>query len=82
MKAIVCESFGPPDALVLRDLPDPTPGEGEVVVDVHAAGVNYPDALMVQGRYQVRPPTPFTPGAEAAGVVSAVGADVRHVMLM
>ncbi|PYE51128.1 NADPH:quinone oxidoreductase family protein [Deinococcus yavapaiensis] len=79
MNAVVCESFGPIDALALRALPDPTPGPDEVVIDVKAAGVNYPDALMVQGQYQVKPSLPFVPGAEAAGVVSAVGENVRHV---
>ncbi|WP_296945174.1 NADPH:quinone oxidoreductase family protein [uncultured Massilia sp.] len=76
MKAIVCKAWGPPASLVLEDLPDPVPGPGQVVVAVHAAGVNFPDVLTVQGKYQVRPPLPFTPGMEFAGVVRAVGPDV------
>ncbi|MEF2277189.1 NADPH:quinone oxidoreductase family protein [Deinococcus sp. YIM 134068] len=77
MRALICDHFDQPEALTVREVPDPTPGPGEVVLDVEAAGVNFPDALMVQGLYQVRPPFPFTPGAEAAGVVSAVGEGVR-----
>jgi len=77
MKAIRCTAWGPPDSLVLDDLPDLAAGPGEVVVDVKAAGVNFPDVLTVQGKYQVRPPLPFTPGNEFAGVVRAVGAGVR-----
>ena len=73
MKAIVCKDWGPPDSLELQDLPALVPGPGEVVVDVRAAGVNFPDVLTVQGKYQVRPPLPFTPGNEFAGVVRAVG---------
>jgi NADPH2:quinone reductase len=73
MKAIVCHEFGPIEALRLQDCPDPVAGEGEVLIDVHAAGVNFPDGLMVRGEYQVKPPRPFTPGSEVAGVVAAVG---------
>lgn len=77
MKAIRCTAWGPPGSLVLDDLPDLEAGPGDVVVDVKAAGVNFPDVLTVQGKYQVRPPLPFTPGNEFAGVVRAVGAGVR-----
>ncbi len=77
MKAIVCKEWGPPDSLEVQDLPDLVPGPGEVAVDVRAAGVNFPDVLTVQGKYQVRPPLPFTPGNEFAGVVRAVGEGVR-----
>ncbi|MDY0978134.1 NADPH:quinone oxidoreductase family protein [Massilia sp. CFBP9012] len=76
MKAVRCTAWGPPDSLVLEDLPEPVAGPGDVVVDVKAAGVNFPDVLTVQGKYQVRPPLPFTPGNEFAGVVRAVGAGV------
>jgi len=76
MKAVRCTAWGPPDSLVIEDLPDLVAGPGEVVVDVKAAGVNFPDVLTVQGKYQVRPPLPFTPGNEFAGVVRAVGAGV------
>ena len=77
MKAIVCKAWGPPDSLELQDLPDLMPGPGEVAVDVRAAGVNFPDVLTVQGKYQVKPPLPFTPGNEFAGEVRAVGEGVR-----
>lgn len=78
MKALVCEAYGPIDTLVVKDIPSPTPGPKQVLIEVRAAGVNFPDALMVQGLYQVKPPLPFTPGAEIAGVVKAVGAEVRQ----
>jgi len=78
MKAIVCKDWGPPDSLELQDLPDLVPEAGEVVVDVRAAGVNFPDVLTVQGKYQYRPDLPFTPGNEFAGTVRAVGAGVSH----
>ncbi|XYJ11951.1 NADPH:quinone oxidoreductase family protein [Telluria sp. B2] len=77
MKAIVCKTWGPPDSLELQDLPDIQPAPGEVVVDVRAAGVNFPDVLTVQGKYQHRPELPFTPGNEFAGTVRAVGEGVN-----
>lgn len=76
MKAIRCTAWGAPDNLLLQDLPDLVPGPDEVVVDVRAAGVNFPDVLTVQGTYQMRPPLPFTPGNEFAGVVRALGPGV------
>ncbi len=76
MKAVVCKEFGPIENLVVETLPDPVAGAGEVVIAIHAAGVNFPDGLMVRGEYQMKPPRPFTPGNEVAGVVSAVGAGV------
>lgn len=76
MKAVVCRNWGTPDSLALEDLPDPQPGPDQVVVEVRAAGVNFPDVLTVQGKYQIRPPLPFTPGNEFAGVVRAVGPGV------
>ena len=78
MKALVCEAYGPIDTLVVKDIPSPAPGPKQVLVKVEAASVNFPDALMVQGLYQVKPPLPFTPGAEIAGVVTAVGAEVTQ----
>lgn len=78
MRALVCKELGPVEKLVIEDLPDPQPGPGQVVVDVEAAGLNFPDTLIIEGKYQVRPELPFSPGAEAAGIVSAVGADVRQ----
>jgi NADPH2:quinone reductase len=76
MKAVVCKEFGPIENLTVEDLPDPIPGAGDVVIDIHAAGVNFPDGLMVRGEYQMKPPRPFTPGNEVAGTVSALGAGV------
>ena len=73
MQAIVCRAHGLPKDLILTDAPDPVAGPGQIVIDVHAAGVNFPDVLLVQGKYQVKPPLPFSPGVEAAGVVAAVG---------
>ena len=78
MKAIVCKDWGPPDSLELQDLPDLVPEAGEVVVEVRAAGVNFPDVLTVQGKYQYRPELPFTPGNEFAGTVRAVGDGVSR----
>ena len=79
MQAVQCTHLGPPDDLELNTLPDPTPGPGEVVIEVHAAPLNFPDVLMIQGKYQMRPELPFTPGAEVAGVVTAVGEGVTHL---
>ncbi|HLS00185.1 NADPH:quinone oxidoreductase family protein [Mycolicibacillus parakoreensis] len=73
MRAIVCQQYGPPEDLTLQELPDPTPGPGTVVVRVRAAAVNFPDVLLIDGRYQLQIPTPFTPGSELAGDVIAVG---------
>ena len=76
MKAIVCEAWGTPDTLRLAELPLPAPGPGQVRVRVHAAAVNFPDALIVAGKYQFRPDFPFSPGLEFSGTVSAVGEGV------
>ena len=76
MKAIVCRAFGAPETLRLETLPDPAPGPGEVAIAAHAIGVNYPDLLVVAGRYQTLPPLPFVPGKELAGIVAAVGPGV------
>lgn len=73
MHAIVCEQYGPPEDLVLKELPDPTPAPGTLVVRVRAAAVNFPDVLLIDGRYQLKIPPPFTPGSELAGDVIAVG---------
>jgi NADPH2:quinone reductase len=78
MKALICAAYGPIDTLVVKDLPSPLPGPKQLLVEVKAAAVNFPDALMVQGLYQVKPPLPFTPGAEISGIVKAVGAEVKH----
>jgi NADPH2:quinone reductase len=73
MKAVVCKAWGLPDTLVVEELPDPVPGPGQVALAIHAAGVNFPDVLIIQGKYQFKPELPFTPGSELSGVVTAVG---------
>lgn len=78
MKALVCEQFGPIDQLKFKDLPDPVPGPGEVVVDVAYSCLNFPDTLIVQGLYQFKPQLPFIPGHECSGIVSAVGSGVTN----
>jgi NADPH2:quinone reductase len=79
VRAVVCHQFAPIDQLVIEERPDPDPGPGHVVVAVRAAGVNFVDGLFVQGKYQIKPPLPFTPGGEVAGDVVAVGAGVDTV---
>ncbi len=79
MKAVLCRRFGPPDTLEYADLPDPVPGNGEAVVDVAAAALNFFDTLIIEGKYQIKPPFPFSPAAEFAGIVSAVGTGVSVV---
>jgi NADPH2:quinone reductase len=79
MKAVICKQFGPPETLVVEDVPSPKPGPGEVVVSVKAASVNFPDVLIIQNKYQVKATPPFTPGSEFAGVVKEVGQGVTHV---
>jgi NADPH2:quinone reductase len=76
MRAVVCPALGPPEVLVVEERAPLTPGPGQVVVDVEAAGVNFVDVLFVAGRYQIRPPVPFVPGSEISGRVSAVGEGV------
>src|SRR5438132_14078291 len=79
MKAVVCKQYGPPESLSFEDLPSPRPGPGEAVVSVRAASVNFPDVLIIQNKYQFKPPLPFSPGSELAGVVKEVGSDVSTV---
>ena len=69
MQAMIVKALGEPNDMALVEQPDPVPGNGEVAIDVRAIGCNFFDILMVQGRYQVKPPLPFAPGAEIAGVV-------------
>ena len=76
MRAIVCKAFGPPESLVFEDVPSPTAGPGEAVIAVKAASVNFPDVLIIQNKYQFKPPLPFSPGSELAGTVKAVGEGV------
>ena len=73
MKAVLCKAWGPPESLVVEELPPLTAGPGRVVVSVKAAGVNFPDTLIIQNKYQHKPPLPFSPGSEVAGVVKQVG---------
>ncbi|QJD60056.1 NADPH:quinone oxidoreductase family protein [Pseudomonas sp. gcc21] len=79
MKAVLCKEFGPASSLVFEETTDPVAGDNQVVIDIHAAGVNFPDTLIIQGKYQIKPPFPFSPGGEAAGVVARVGSNVKHV---
>ncbi len=79
MRALVCRAYGPVGSLELGELPDPKPAAGQVVVGVRACGVNFPDLLVVQGKYQFKPPPPFSPGGEVAGVVESVGDGVNDL---
>ncbi|HWF83666.1 MAG TPA: NADPH:quinone oxidoreductase family protein [Vicinamibacterales bacterium] len=79
MRAVLCRAYGPPDSLVVEDVPPPAAGPGEVVLSMKAASVNFPDVLIVQNKYQVKPPLPFSPGSELAGVVKAIGEGVTGV---
>ena len=79
MKALIVNEHGPVEKLALGDFPDPVPGKGEVLIDVHAASVNFPDLLVIGGTYQNLPPRPFVPGKDLAGVVAAVGEGVTRV---
>src|SRR5204862_8029413 len=79
MKAILCSQYCQPDDLVLADVPDPVAGPGEAVIAMKAAALNFFDILMVQGKYQSKPPFPFSPAAEVAGVIDSVGKDVTDL---
>ncbi len=79
MKALISTRPGPPEELELADMPDPVAGEGEVVIAVKAAGVNFPDVLIIEDKYQFKPERPFAPGGEVAGVIESVGAGVTNV---
>ncbi|MFV1972047.1 MAG: alcohol dehydrogenase catalytic domain-containing protein, partial [Acidimicrobiia bacterium] len=76
MRAVLCTEYGSHNGLVLEDVPEPTPGPGQVLIDVRAASLNFPDLLVIRGEYQFKPEPPFVPGAEAAGVVAALGEGV------
>jgi NADPH2:quinone reductase len=77
MKALICTAWGGPDALAMGELPSPSPGAGELLVGVHACGLNFADTLMIQGKYQERPEFPFSPGLEVSGEVLETGAEVH-----
>ncbi len=79
MKAVLCKEFGPVEQLVLEDVPALSAGPGQVVVTVKACGINFPDGLIVQGKYQTKPPLPFYPGLEVAGVIKEVGEGVTEL---
>ena len=78
MRALLCKAHGLPETLAVEEIPAPVPGPGQVLLGVKAAGVNFPDALIIQNKYQLQPPLPFAPGGEAAGVIRAVGAGVTR----
>jgi len=79
MKAVLCKAYGPPESLVIEDIEPLKPGKGQVVISVKACGVNFPDTLIIQGKYQSRPPLPFIPGNEVAGTVKEIGEGVERV---
>lgn len=79
MKAIVCNEFAPVEKLTYQDVPDPVVKKGQVLVDIKACGVNFPDGLLVQGLYQMKPEFPFIPGSEVAGVITELGEGVNHL---
>jgi NADPH2:quinone reductase len=76
---VVCKAFGPPEDLVVEDVPEPTPGPGQVLVEVKAAAVTFPDTLMIEDKYQFKAPPPYTPGGEVAGIVAALGDGVSTI---
>lgn len=76
MRALLCKAFGPPESLVLEEVEEPELGPGQVRIAIKACGINFPDLLIISGNYQLRPPMPFSPGAEVAGEVVEVADDV------
>lgn len=78
MKAVLCNAYGPPEDLVIEEVANPQPGRGEVLVDIHASAVNFPDVLMIEGKYQSQPPFPFSPGGEIAGTIASLGEGVSE----
>ena len=78
MKALISRSSGGPDSLTLETVPVPVPGGGQVLIEVRAVGVNYPDTLIIEDQYQIKPPRPFSPGGELAGIVRTLGRDARR----
>ncbi len=78
MKAVLCKQYGPPSTLVVEDVASLEAGEGQVVIEVHACGVNFPDTLIIEGKYQFKPDLPFSPGGEVAGIVRKVGPGVTR----
>lgn len=78
MKAIVCEKHGLPNELVLKELSSPTPGPREVIVGIKACSINFPDTLIIQGKYQFQPELPFTPGSDISGIIKSIGSEVKN----
>ncbi len=78
MKAMLCTTFGPPELLRMGELPTPVPQHGQVLIEVRACGINFPDALMLENKYQFKPPMPFAPGGEVSGLVKALGEGVTR----
>jgi len=79
MKAVLCKEYAPPESLVIEDIPSPRPGKGQVVITVKACGVNFPDTLIIEGKYQFKPALPFSPGGEVSGIVKELGEGVNTV---
>lgn len=79
MKAVLCKAYGPPESLVIEEVESLKPGHGQVVIAVKACGINFPDTLIIEGKYQFKPEMPFSPGGEVAGVVQEIGAGVERV---
>lgn len=79
MKALLCKTHGMPEDLVMDEVPSPTPGPDQLLIEVKACGVNFPDSLIIQDKYQFKPELPFAPGGEVAGIVKMAGENVRHV---
>lgn len=77
MRAVLCKAYGPPESLVIDEIESPQPGPAQVRIKVHTSGVNFPDTLIIQGKYQFKPELPFSPGGEVSGEIDAVGADVQ-----
>ena len=81
MKAVLCKSFGVIENLVVEEIPSLTPGKGEVIINVKACGLNFPDTLIIQGKYQFKPDFPFSPGGEISGVIKEIGDGVSHLKI-
>lgn len=79
MKALICKTLGLPDTLVYEEVPTPTPKDNEVLIKVKSCSVNYPDTLIIQGLYQFKPELPFSPGSDIAGIIEAIGENVKHL---
>jgi len=73
MKALLCKEFGPPETLSYEEIDDPELKDGHILVDIYSASVNFPDVLMIEDKYQFKPPLPFAPGGESSGVITEIG---------